>query len=48
MAEFYAMRIISKKTTFAKVPARLKNAVREILTNKGYAELAITEGGENA
>ena len=27
MAEFYAFRIIQGKTTFAKVPARLKDAV---------------------
>lgn len=48
MAEFYAMRIMDKKTTFAKVPLRLKDAVREILINKGCTELFDAEGGENA
>ena len=31
MAEFYAYRIITGKTTFAKVPARLKDAVTKVL-----------------
>lgn len=39
MAEFYAYRIIAGKTTFAKVPARLKEQVREILIDEGFEEL---------
>lgn len=40
MAEFYAYRIICGKTTFAKVPARLKDDVKTVLTELGYPELA--------
>lgn len=39
MAEFYAYRIICGKTTFAKVPKALKEKVREILIDEGFAEL---------
>lgn len=39
MAEFYAYRIIAGKTTYAKVPARLKEQVREILIDEGFEEL---------
>ena len=39
MAEFYAYRIIAGKTTYAKVPARLKEQVREILIEEGFEEL---------
>lgn len=39
MAEFYAYRILCGKATFAKVPAKLKPAVKAILTDMGYAEL---------
>lgn len=39
MAEFYAYRIIVGKTTYAKVPARLKEQVREILIDEGFEEL---------
>ena len=40
MAEFYAYRIIAGKTTFAKVPAKLKPDVRAILIDEGYGHLA--------
>ena len=30
MAEFYAYRIIAGKTTYSKVPARLKEQVRTV------------------
>ena len=40
MAEFYAYRIITGKTTFAKVPERLKNDVKTVLTDLGYPEFA--------
>ena len=39
MAEFYAYRILCGKTTFAKIPAKLKPSVKTILTEMGYAEL---------
>ena len=39
MAEFYAYRIICGKTTFAKVPAKLKDAVKAILIDEGFANL---------
>lgn len=42
MAEFYAYRIICGKTTFAKVPSKLKPAVKEILIDMGCSELAET------
>ena len=41
MAEFYAYRIIAGKTTFAKVPAKLKADVRAILIDEGYGHLAV-------
>ena len=41
MAEFYAHRIIAGKTTFAKVPEKLKVDVKVILINEGYANLAV-------
>ena len=40
MAEFYAFRIIQGKTTFAKVPARLKDAVKKVLEELGCGEVA--------
>lgn len=40
MAEFYAYRIIAGKTTFAKVPAKLKEQVRAILIDEGFEDLA--------
>lgn len=40
MAEFYAYRIITGKTTFAKVPTKLKPAVKTILEELGCGELA--------
>lgn len=40
MAEFYAYRIITGKTTFAKVPARLKGDVKKVLEELGCGELA--------
>lgn len=40
MAEFYAYRILCGKTSFAKVPAKLKADVKQILTDMGYPELA--------
>lgn len=39
MAEFYAYRIIAGKTTYAKVPARLKEQVRTILIDEGFEYL---------
>ena len=39
MAEFYAYRILCGKTSFAKVPAKLKPEVKQILTDMGYPEL---------
>ena len=41
MAEFYAYRIIAGKTTFAKVPSKLKNDVAKILIDEGYGHLAV-------
>lgn len=41
MAEFYAYRIICGKTTFAKVPARLKEKVKAILVEEGFENLTI-------
>ena len=40
MAKLYAMRIIDGKTTFEKVPERLKEAVATILSEEGYSNLA--------
>ena len=40
MAEFYAYRILAGKTTFAKVPAKLKEAVKAVLEEIGCGELA--------
>lgn len=40
MAEFYAYRIITGKTTFAKVPTKLRDDVKRVLTELGYPELA--------
>lgn len=40
MAEFYAFRIIQGKTTFAKVPAKLKDNVKKVLEELGCGELA--------
>lgn len=39
MAEFYAYRIIAGKTTYSKVPARLKEQVRTILIDEGFENL---------
>lgn len=39
MAEFYAYRIIAGKTTYSKVPARLKEQVRAILIDEGFENL---------
>lgn len=39
MAEFYAYRIIAGKTTYAKVPAKLKEQVRAILLDEGFDNL---------
>ena len=40
MAEFLAYRILQGKLTFAKVPAKLKDDVKAILTDLGKADLA--------
>lgn len=40
MAEFYAYRILCGKTSFDRVPAKLKPAVKQILVDMGYPELA--------
>lgn len=39
MAEFYAYRIIAGKTSFSKVPAKLKEQVRAILLDEGFENL---------
>lgn len=39
MAEFLAYRIIDEKMTYSQVPARLKAAVRTILTDLGFGYL---------
>lgn len=39
MAMFLANRIIRGQTTYDKVPASLKEAVAEILIDKGYENL---------
>ena len=39
MAEFYAYRIIAGKTTYAKVPAKLKSKVKAILIDEGFENL---------
>ena len=41
MAMFFAQRVILGKTTFADVPAKLKDQVRELLVDAGLAELAV-------
>lgn len=40
MAEFLAYRILDGKTTFEKVPAKLKEEVKQILIESGHEELA--------
>ena len=39
MAEFYAYRIICNKTKYSKVPKALKENVKEILIEEGFASL---------
>ena len=39
MAMFFAQRVILGKTSFAEVPAKLKDQVRELLVNAGLPEL---------
>lgn len=39
MAYFFAQRIILGKITFAEVPAKLKDQVREILIESGLPDL---------
>ena len=39
MDEFYAYRIMTGRTTFAKVPARLKDAVKKVLDELDCGEL---------
>lgn len=41
MAMFFAQRIILGKNTFAEVPAKLKDQVREILIESGLEHLVI-------
>lgn len=43
MAEFYAYRIIAGKTSFAKVPVKIKEQVRAILLDEGFAVNPLTE-----
>ena len=43
MAAFFANRIIRGNTTYAKVPASLKEAVAKILTQKGHENLIKSE-----
>lgn len=40
MAMFFAQRVILSKTSFADVPAKLKDQVRELLVDAGLPELA--------
>lgn len=40
MAYFFAQRVILGKLTFADVPSKLKDQVREILLESGLPELA--------
>ena len=40
MAEFYPFRIIQGKTTFAKVPKKLKDSVKQVLEELGCGDLA--------
>lgn len=40
MAEFYAYRIITGKTSFEKVPSKLKDDVKTVLSELGYSKLA--------
>ena len=39
MAEFYAYRSLAGKTTYSKVHAKLKPAVKAILDDMGFSEL---------
>ena len=39
MAMFFAQRVILGKTSFAEVPAKLKDQVRELLVDAGLPEL---------
>lgn len=41
MAMFFAQRVILGKTSFAEVPAKLKEQVRELLVDSGLEELAV-------
>lgn len=41
MAEFLAYRIIQGKMTYAKVPTKLKEQVKQILIKSGYIELIV-------
>lgn len=41
MAMFFAQRVILGKTTFAEVPPKLKDKVRELLEESGLPELAV-------
>lgn len=43
MAMFFAQRVILGKTPFSKVPAKLKDAVKEILIESGLEDLAVEE-----
>lgn len=41
MAEFLAYRIMQGKLTYAKVPTKLKDAVKTILIESGCEELIV-------
>ena len=41
MAMFFAQRVILGKTTFADVPAKLKDQVMELLVESGLEHLAV-------
>ena len=41
MAMFFAQRVILGKTSFAEVPAKLKDQVRELLGDAGLPELVL-------
>lgn len=46
MAALWATKIVEGKKTFAQVPRLLKDRVREILTDRGYADLIVEDDGE--
>ena len=41
MAMFFAQRVILGRTTYAEVPAVLKDQVRQLLNDSGLGDLAV-------